>query len=301
MKKKIKPFISSTAEAVCLLRAKSFNEKRDFYKSDDYIAVLTGQSLKSSLSLMHHAFTLAFNDLLPMMPSGIYEYIVARTRYLDNLFATMMSDFSRVFILGAGFDSRAWRFQQQLKNCLVYECDHPDMQKKKQQLLQKIDIGIPANISFVPIDFSDDSFADFIESLAIAKNEKCFFMLEGLLMYLTPPQADQLMQTINQLGGDQYFIFFDYAYTEVIQGKAVDNSAAKCYEYLKMIGEAWQFGIERGRIGDYLAPYQLEICEELTAHDMERMFFTGQDNRCHGKVMDATAWIVAEKSKPSLS
>jgi len=296
MKQKVKPFISSAAEAVCLLRAKSFNEKRDFYKSDDFIAVLIGQSLKSSLSLKHHAFTLAFNDLLPMLPSGIYEYIVARTRYIDNLFETVMNDVSRVFILGAGFDSRAWRFQQQLQNCLVYECDHPDMQMKKRHMLQKIDIGIPANFSFIPIDFSNDSFADFIKTLAIVKNEKCVFILEGLLMYLTPPQADQLMQTIKQSGSEHCVIFFDYAYYEVIQDKAADHSAAKCYEYLKVLGETWRFGIERGAIRNYLQHYQLGLCEELTARDMQKIFFTDDNGQCHGKVMDATAWVLAERS-----
>ncbi|XBS68590.1 class I SAM-dependent methyltransferase [Acerihabitans sp. KWT182] len=175
MNTKPKPFVSTTAEMVCLLRAKSFNEKRAGYKSDDYVAVLISRALNSLPSLLHKSFVLGFEGFSPMLPSGIYEYIVARTRFVDSLFDALPADTTHVFILGAGYDSRAYRFQRELSRCVVYECDHPDMQHNKRQLLEKINIDYPVNVNFIPMDFSDDDFSMWLESLDLTSQDSCFF------------------------------------------------------------------------------------------------------------------------------
>ncbi|QWA09415.1 class I SAM-dependent methyltransferase [Sodalis ligni] len=282
---------------VCLLRAKSFNEKREFYKSDDYISVLISHQLNSFLSILHKSFVLGFDDFNPMLPAGIYEYIVARTRFIDDLFATLPPETTHVFILGAGYDSRAFRFQAQLKHCLVYECDHPDMQASKRHLLEKSDIDYPPNASFVPLDFSDGSFAKWIQHLDLSSKDRCFFLLEGLLMYLAPPQVDHIFNAIGQLKAGQCRVFFDYAYAALTREESGGYHEAQCIAEVKTVGEPWKFGIEQGALAEFLQTYRLTVLEELTSREIERSKFTDENGKCHGAVMDSMAWVLAEGIK----
>jgi methyltransferase (TIGR00027 family) len=297
MTQKTKPFFSTTAEMVCLLRAKSFNEKREFYKSDDYISVLISHQLNSFLSILHKSFVLGFEDFNPMLPTGIYEYIVARTRFIDNLFATLPPETTHVFILGAGYDSRAFRFQEELKHCLVYECDHPDMQGSKRSLLEKIQIDYPANASLVPLNFSDGSFAAWIQSIDLSAEDSCFFLLEGLLMYLAPQQVEHIFNAIGQITAGQCRVFFDYAYAALIRGESGGYNEAKCIAEVKTVGEPWKFGIEQGALAEFLQAYRLAVREELTSREIELTQFTDENGKCHGAVIDSMAWVLAESAK----
>jgi methyltransferase (TIGR00027 family) len=64
---------------------------------------------------------------------------------------------TQVVVLGAGFDSRAYRFQSQLGNVRVMEVDlGPTQAYKKQRLGEILDV-IPSNVSFVPMDFTKDN------------------------------------------------------------------------------------------------------------------------------------------------
>ncbi len=295
MIRKTKPFFSTTAETVCLLRAKSFDEKREFFKSDDYVSVLISRALNSFQSIMLKSFVSGLDNFNFILPSGLYEYIVARTRYIDTLFANIPGDTSHIFILGAGYDSRAFRFQSELKNCLVFECDHPDMQNHKRHLLKKINIDYPVNAKFIPIDFADNSFEELIKGLELSEKDHCFFLLEGLLMYLAPQQAENILKTISHVAAGRCRIFFDYAYAGVIRGEHGGYNTAKCMAEVSTVGEAWKFGIEKGTLADYLKTYQFAVLEELFARDMERTLFTDRDGICHGSIIDSSAWVLAER------
>lgn len=293
MKSKNKSFSSSTAEIVCLLRAKSFNERREYYKSDDYISVLISNTPGSLPSMVHGAFIPGLSGFAPMLPAGIYEFIIARTRYVDKVFQTLPADTNRVFILGAGYDSRGFRFRHELEPCRVYECDHPDMQKKKKKLLKKMEIDFPDNVGFIPIDFSDTSFDEFISTLNIKNNDSCFFLLEGLLMYLPPQRVERILRSISAIECRRCRLFFDYVHAGAIRGEDNDNSTA---EKVKALGEPWRFGIEPGEIGGFLRDYGFTLREHLTARDMELAFFTDARGQCHGQVMGSVALALAERA-----
>src|SRR5476649_1280654 len=160
MKRSLAPFVSASAEITCLLRAKSFNEKRPLFKTDDFVAVLISDTFTSFSARMVKAFSFGTDILGLGAPPGVYEYIVARTRYIDDIFRSLPSKFRQVFIIGAGFDSRACRFHQILQNTRVYECDHPNLQLKKKAIFEKLDILFPENVTFVPTDLTENNFGD---------------------------------------------------------------------------------------------------------------------------------------------
>ena len=65
---------------------------------------------------------------------GHHYYVIARTRYIDDfLQECFANEIQQVVIMGSGFDSRAYRFDE-LKKIPVFEVDHPaTMAKKKEE------------------------------------------------------------------------------------------------------------------------------------------------------------------------
>jgi methyltransferase (TIGR00027 family) len=59
--------------------------------------------------------------------SGPRASAVARTRLIDDLVTDARSSIGQLVILGAGFDSRAWRLPG-LEEVTVFEVDHPATQ-----------------------------------------------------------------------------------------------------------------------------------------------------------------------------
>ncbi|WP_413729755.1 class I SAM-dependent methyltransferase [Sodalis sp. RH22] len=292
---KKKLFFSSTAEMTCLFRAKSFGETRQHFKGDDFIAVMICYALNSFLSLMHKSFLLNDEMFNASVPPGAYEYILGRTNFLDNIFMTLPADCKQVFILGAGFDSRCCRFQQQLRHCQVYEVDHPDMQQQKRAIFKKIDIDFPANVHFIAIDFSRQRINEILTQRAIPRGEKCFFVLEGLTYYLEAEQVEAIFTAISRHGGPGSQVFFDYVDTAAIAGENSQYGLQECVTAVRKLGEARTFGIEADKAAQFLAPFHFDIIEQLTSREMEEQYFTDEHHNRLAKTMSSLTLVRAQR------
>ena len=83
--------------------------------------------------------------------------IVARERYIDDYLQSCIDDgLEQLVILGAGYDSRAYRFEK-LKRVKVFEVDHPATQRVKVARLKEALGELPENVVFVPIDFTKET------------------------------------------------------------------------------------------------------------------------------------------------
>ena len=63
-------------------------------------------------------------------------------------------------ILGAGFDTFAYRQPSWVKGTRIFEVDHPVTQEAKQAALKEAAIPVPENLYFCPLDFQMTSLRD---------------------------------------------------------------------------------------------------------------------------------------------
>src|SRR5713226_1714677 len=82
-----------------------------------------------------------FRELVPWLIDnrwpGIRPSVVARTRLIDDAITASMGEHTeQLVILGAGFDSRAYRLPG-LRGITVFEVDHPDTQATKRKVLER--------------------------------------------------------------------------------------------------------------------------------------------------------------------
>lgn len=314
MPKKAKSGFSATAELTCLLRAKSYGEKKSHLKSDDYVAVILSQTFHSLFSMMQKTFLLGDDVLNFATPAGIYPYIVARTLYIDAIFQKTAGRFSKIFILGAGYDSRAIRFYHALQHSRIFEIDHPTMQQHKIEKLSEVHISPPSNLTFLPIDFNQQNLADTLANFPLRTGEKCLFLLEGLLMYLEPAQVKTLLSAISDYSSDGSQIIFDFVYENLLvddhelTGHPSLNSGysmKESHEYgvkesiegVRTIGEAWTFGLAAQGIDGFLQQYGFTLLDRADAHELEKRLFTDNQGKCLEKINTASCLIYASREK----
>jgi len=79
-------------------------------------------------------------------------FMAARSRHAeDRLSATVAQGVNQYVVLGAGLDTFAYR--NPFPSLQVFEVDFPATQQWKRDLLAEADLSIPANLTFVPLDF----------------------------------------------------------------------------------------------------------------------------------------------------
>ncbi len=94
--------------------------------------------------------------------------VLSRARYTeDALERAVRQGVKQYVILGAGMDTFAFRRPELLEQLEVFEIDHPATQNFK--LLRLADLGWehPAQLHFIPIDFTKENLADCTQSLII--------------------------------------------------------------------------------------------------------------------------------------
>jgi methyltransferase (TIGR00027 family) len=126
------------------------------------------------------------------VPKGIYEYVIARTRYIDAVFMDVLEQgFDQIVIFGAGFDSLAQRFSQLHKKTKIFEPDAPITQEEKVIALKEKNIMIPENLTYIPVNFIQESLAEKPTEAKFEKGRKSLFLLEGVTMYLPDGVIDK--------------------------------------------------------------------------------------------------------------
>lgn len=119
---------------------------------------------------------------------------VARHRIIDDLLRQELATHPdlRVVIVGAGFDSRAYR----LKGGTWVELDEPQVIAYKNERLPVADAQ--NELHRVAIDFSTDSLADKLSPFA-GSGGPVVVVVEGVFMYLEQQAIEQLLQTLRRL------------------------------------------------------------------------------------------------------
>jgi methyltransferase (TIGR00027 family) len=292
LKRRIESTTSRTAEMTCLSRACSASETNDYYKSDDNIATLllpNGLKPFIHISLVRRLFTKM------VAPNGIYEYVIARTKYIDTAFKRALADqFDQVLIFGAGFDTRALRFQDVMGNSRVFELDVPVTQQAKIMQYQKRHLLIPPNLIFISIDFDKDSLPMKLNEAGFYKHRQCLFILEGLMMYLQPESVAETFRTIQDYAGKGSCVVFDYIYASVLRKEGIYYGEEGIWKTVSGAGEQWHFGIEKGQVDRFLAQYAMQLIDHKDAKDLEKAYFSDSKGRIIGRVNGTHCLVTAE-------
>lgn len=270
MSKPIKTKVSITAQGTCLMRAISYYEKDPCYKTEDFIASAILPSFLTTTAKFN--FSRAILKKAFFKVPGIYEYVISRTHFIDAIFKNELSGVEQILIFGAGFDSRAIRFEKELRNSKVFEIDAPPTQQAKRSTFAERNIDFPTNLKFVSLDLTQGTLLDKLEEAGFEKNRKCLFLLEGLTYYLLQETITSMFNFISSYAAKGSQLIFDYAFASTFNQESHSDNTKKHYQSLVKAGEKPGFILE-GEIQDFLETYKFEVLEELDSVKLARKYF----------------------------
>jgi methyltransferase (TIGR00027 family) len=292
VKKRIEEKTSRTAEYTCSSRAASYLEKNQYYHSDDYIAV---KMVPWFVRLLSKNGYIRRKLLAALAPEGIYEYVIARTKYIDEVFRQATADgVEQVLIFGAGFDSRSIRLLSENDPVTVFELDAEATQRAKLGRLEEVGLKVPSNTVYVSVDFNREEPEERLTVSGFQYGRRCLFILEGLLMYLDEAAINETFELMHRLAAPGSLVVFDYIYSSVINKQGRYYGEENMYKRVVDAGEPWQFGFEEGKMEEYLVTNGFRLIEECGSEVLEKRFFTDHDGAKVGFVNGTHSLVLAE-------
>ncbi len=168
---------STTAFRVALRRAahQIFDDPKVF---DDPVAIpILGSEVKERLK--------AESRLLNGLGRSVRAAMAARSRYAEDQLARAVERGTKQYvILGAGFDTFAYRNKHAARGLRVFEVDHPATQEWKRRKLMEAQITIPSSVTFVSADFEVHTPAKVLAQAGFDAGKPAFFSWLGVTMYL---------------------------------------------------------------------------------------------------------------------
>jgi methyltransferase (TIGR00027 family) len=274
--------ISKTAVYVAAARAIGAREPDPSVRNPD----VTAEALlddPSTLDVDHpvvQALRLTYDEAMKNAEVAmIVRSMLVRTRFIDDALARAVADgVTQIAILGAGFDSHAYRCAPLLAGTRVFEVDRPAMQAFKRQRVEEALGGPPPNLTYVPLDFRDEGLAEVLPRHGYDPGRRTFFIVEGVTMYVP---EDGVRETLRFIASHPpgSSVVFDFVYQPMVDfltkadWSGVPSPAHASFNRFRKLleNEPWLFGFPVGSERQVLAELGLEIRETLMIGGEESM------------------------------
>ena len=293
---------SSTAQSVCAFRAIGAHDPDPTVRNPDHLAEkLLGQAFWDHSGLTYYLREMKAGRRALGLPT-LY-WITARTLHVDALLKQAVQDGIRqVVILGAGYDSRAYRLHDAMPGVTFFEADFPATQEDKLRRLTHILGTLPAWVRYAPIDFNKQTLKDVLQKAGYRTDTKTFFIWEGVVMYLEEAAVANTLRYIakNSAPGSQ--VFFDYMYKPVVDGDFRYPYSQSLAERVRSVGEPWTYGLEPYGAESLARKCGLVLVPDLGPKEFTRYYLMGSDGVQIGEPLQflslALAKVPARKKGP---
>ncbi len=195
---------------------------------------------------------------------SIQNQVSARQTFYDSTVDRYLAGVAQFVILGAGFDTRAFRLPKQMQ-VRSFEVDTPKTLAIKREVLQQAGID-PAGVAFVSADFEKDDWLSQLVDAGFDVNKPALFLWEGVTPYLDRAAVEDTLRKIASTATGS-IIAFDYFTTEVLESQALLMRSVRAS--LKAGGEPLKFGIDSTppsseRLAELLRSCGLSLGEQRT-------------------------------------
>jgi len=200
---------------------------------------------------------------------------VARTRYIDDATAAAVAEgMQQVVVLGAGYDSRAYRLPP-LESVDVFEVDHPNTSAVKQKVLSRALGHTPSNVQFVPIDFNTGSIESAMRMGGFNSRRPTLVIWEGVSNYLSADAVDATLHWCASLVAGS-FVIFTYTHQRVFDAPHAFDGTDRLFARLAAIGEKWTFGLDPADLRSFLGRRGLVLQDDCGTVECRARYY-GRD------------------------
>jgi methyltransferase (TIGR00027 family) len=195
---------------------------------------------------------------------------LARSQYTEAALAQSVC--RQYVLLGAGFDTYAFRQPAQGQAMQIFEVDHPATQAMKRERLARMGWPMPANLHWVALDFSKDDLHAALLQAGLDRAQPVFFAWLGVSFYLD--RADALATLRAAAGfapGSQ--LVFDYSEAAAFDPQRAHPLARAMQAVVARSGEPMHTGFEPSALPGELAALGLTLLADLGPEEIQARYF----------------------------
>lgn len=284
--------VSWTARAVCELRAIAAKHPDPKLRNGDSLADRFCAPLR--LPRDYDAAREVMNDNVEAY-AGFF-LVNARTQHIDHWVERAATQGAlQVVILGAGYDSRAYRFAGRYPKLRFFEVDLPATISAKQQVVERVLGSLPAGVHYVPTDFDTQSLAAALTPAGYRASEKTLFILEGVTMYISAAANGATLDFIVRHAASGSSVVFDYVHRRVIEGNTAGLYAVGAEaKGVALVGEPFVTGWSPLEAAAFTLRHGLIVVNNLSPSDLIDRYLIGSDGKVDGRPPDAHGIIDAQ-------
>lgn len=267
---------SITAESLALIRAKESTLKPDERICfDPYAIRFVNPNLLQILARMPPEKSKEMQDIYENQFPGHKNALIARVRFFDDSVKDSISKgFTQIVIIGAGYDTRAYRIEG-ISKVRVFELDLPDIQNRKKSKIQEIFGSLPPQVTYIPVDLSITSLKTALTGSDFDFRQKTLYLLEGLILYIPPEQVKELFSSIVSQSTQGSAVLFDSIDGDIIDGSDQSAYAMNLRDQMSRLGETFKFGIRKGEEEKYMRTFGFNKIQVVTKEEYVAQYFTG--------------------------
>jgi len=248
----------STARGVALVRALEMQRPESERISSDPYATRFADPLL--LGMTRLTIASGVSNLIGI--EAMINFALLRERHIDDIMRSeLAAGAEQIVVLGAGFDTRAYRLDR--TDVVVFEVDHPDTQADKRRALADVVVPFPANVRFVPVDFDIDDLGERLTAAGYDPSRRTVFVWQGVIPYLTQGGVDHTLAFVARNTYAQSLLVFDYGYVE---NKVQMSWFVRLYT--SVVRERMLFGFPRGGLAAYLAPRGFNLVSNVECAEL---------------------------------
>jgi methyltransferase (TIGR00027 family) len=210
-----------------------------------------------------------FRKMIERSDPGAYGFNVGRLLHMDHAIREEAArGLDQLVILGAGYDTRAYRMGAELGGARVFEVDLPLMSADKRARVTAALGSLPEDVHYVEVDFNgQDPFARLAE-WGYEESARTLFVLSGVSMYLPEEAVRKLLCQVAAQRARRASILFDYMYDDLLTEPERYPGAVNFLARTRDVGERIRYGVSEEDLPALVESCGLELASQ---HDMSEV------------------------------
>ena len=213
------------------------------------------------------ALDLDFDAALKRLPNPVHVTgMFLRTRHIDTVLdESLRAGVRQVVILGAGFDSRGYRFADRLKGVRFIEVDYGPTQEYKKRRVKEVLGKLPKHVDYVAMDFTKDDLGEQLRRVGYSEKARTLFIWEGVVYYIPQAAVEGTLHFVKGHSAPDSRIIFDYPLSRYPPINDPNSRSARW-------GEPMIFGFPGDSPSAFVREAGLEVISDLKVFELARRY-----------------------------
>lgn len=211
--------------------------------------------------------------------AGIATSALCRHRCIDEYLLGALAEAEQVLLLGAGYDSRAYRFRRQVGTRPVFEIDLPAISRRKAAIVADHPAAFgDLAVDRVEIDFRTESLADKLRSGGMRPDAPTVVVWEGVAMYLGREAVATTLDTLAGICGAGSTLAMD-CWQRVGGWRPYDQVRRFGEHAFRLVGEPISFVATPNELSALLSEHGFAVADLATSDVLTERYATA-GRRC---------------------